>query len=243
MQSTIKFSYTETTVPHGCRKPRNVIKGDGIVKVRIREVSAAQAPVAIRSVMPEHSRFPGLEVEYRYFGGNLWTRLNLSHGAMVDTYFVGGLDASHAALPDELDMRTDSYGFQFEHKFGLMYEPSGSKDVIAKALRGMAASHILIDGIAYRLAPEPRYVVMTFGLSRNHGGTSLSVDDHFNSNLRRDAYFSLLELEAGLARATEVAQNRGDTNSLPIKPGGPCFEVLIPEAIRVNRKRKASRAT
>ncbi|MNJ77790.1 hypothetical protein D3C77_753750 [compost metagenome] len=73
---------------------------------------------------------------------------------------------------------------------------------------------------------------MTFGLSNNHGGTSVLCTDFSNSNIKEEAYFSLLQLEQAQQYAASIASARGDTTSFSADPGFS-FEVLIPEAIQV----------
>nr|AVE21282.1 Hypothetical protein [Pseudomonas aeruginosa] len=75
------------------------------------------------------------------------------------------------------------------------------------------------------------YVVMTFGLSNNHGGTSLHCTDFLNANIKDSSYFSILEFDRALEYARQVAANRGDTIKFSVDPGFE-FQVLIPKAVQ-----------
>lgn len=106
-----------------------------------------------------------------------------------------------------------------------------SREAVVKQARKDMQGLILVDGDLYEQTPEPRYVVMTFGLGYNHGGTSLCVTYHYNPNLAKSAYFSALQDKEAVARAKEVAATRGDTESIPrIKAE---LIVHMPELVRV----------
>ena len=91
---------------------------------------------------------------------------------------------------------------------------------------------MLIDGEVWRVAGEPRYVLMTFGLGCNHGGTALMVDNHYNSNIHRERYFRIDQREAAIAATKRVALERGDDQSVPVEPHAD-FDILISEAVRL----------
>jgi len=59
------------------------------------------------------------------------------------------------------------------------------------------------------------------------------IETGYNGNIPRSRYFSLLERDKAIALATDIATRRGDDKSLPIKPHGPAWEILLPEAIQV----------
>ena len=101
------------------------------------------------------------------------------------------------------------------------------------AIQAWAADLLIIGGKTHRVADEPLYCVMTFGLGHNHGGTSLSVSSHYNSNIAWQNYFRLDQREEAIKAAEKVALGRGDTQSVPIRTN-PTFRILIPEAIQRN---------
>ena len=78
---------------------------------------------------------------------------------------------------------------------------------------------------------EPRYVVNTFGLGHNHGGTGLFVEEYYNQNIAASNYFSALDGDKAVAYANKVAERRGDTND--VGKFEKMIEVLIPEAVTI----------
>lgn len=58
------------------------------------------------------------------------------------------------------------------------------------------------------------YVIMTFGLGYNHGGSALMIEDYYNSNIPSSRYYAANQREEAIAKAKEIALNRGDTESI-----------------------------
>lgn len=58
------------------------------------------------------------------------------------------------------------------------------------------------------------YVIMTFGLGCNHGGSALMIEDYYNSNIPSSRYYAANQREEAIAKAKEIALNRGDTESI-----------------------------
>lgn len=233
MQVNVRFSYYENVIPPKCRKPRRVRFDDGETHIEIKEVSASDAPVAIRA-QGEFIHNPGkyYALEYRWWNQQLWTAINIE-GVEPRGRTAGQDDWAYPAWPSELDLRSVS-GRIDSYEFALRAEGHEGRQHVAEYLVTAARQHILVGGIPYRPAGEPRHVVMTFGIGRNHGSTACMMDGWYNPNVRRDRYFSLLERDKAIALATDIATTRGDTQSLPIKPHGPEWTILIPEAIQVN---------
>lgn len=86
------------------------------------------------------------------------------------------------------------------------------KKRMLKAVRNETKKFLLVDGELYTQTNEPRYVVMTFGLGHNHGGTALMVTNHYNPNICKDCYFSALQGDEAVAYANKTAKARGDTD-------------------------------
>ncbi len=234
MKVHVLFAYTETVIPPRCRKPRAVHFADGHTDLEIREVSGAQAPLAIRAQgFLDYDSTRPYTLDYRWFDDQLWTSMR-SCNAAPRAHVSGGQDFAYPSLPDALDLRRKHSHGNESYLFGYWEDHSAhSRNEVLDGLQGFAQQHLLIDGVLHKPANEPRYVVMTFGLGRNHGGTACMVDDGYNGNISKSRYFSLLEREKAIALATSIATQRGDTKNLPIVPHGPSFEVLIPEAIQV----------
>lgn len=222
---TIDYSYIQHVTPPRCRKPRPTRFDDGVAEVTICEVTSEQAPVAI--ISRKLSGLGAEPVRYRWFDGRLWTDtpiLDCERRRQDSLYTLPG---------STLSLITDSASLT-HHALGISVCAWEGKQGIMEYLHAWAADNLLVDGQLYRPAGEPRFVVMTFGLSNNHGGTALLCTDYFNSNIRADAYFSLLEKSAADEYAQQVALERGDTKKFSTDPGY-AFEVLIPEAVQWKR--------
>lgn len=234
MQVAIHFSHIASVTPKRCRKPRPMRFHDGKVIVNVLELTSADAPVALVATMPDHcGASAGMAVEYRWFNGNFYTSVRMS-GPSVSPLTAGGTDWEYEPLPAVIDLRSESSSIR-SHQYDLDYYPSEGASEIAKELRVLMRRHLIIDGKRFTLAEEPRYAVMTFGLSNNHGGTSLMVETIHGWGADAQRKFSLLQVDQAIAKATEVATARGDTKSLPISVNGPHYEILMPEVIGPNR--------
>lgn len=224
MEITVNYSYVAQVIPPRCRKPRPQRFDDGVVALSVREVTGEQAPVAIKGIEIDISASNELEpVIYRWFEGKLWTDVAV-YGCSRrrnDTY---------SPLPNVLNLISASATLS-NIELGIYVGAYEGKDCIAAHLQACSTSWLIIDGKLHRPAGEPMYVVMTFGMSGNHGGTALMVDDHLNPNIKPEAYFSLLEQEQANAYTLAVASNRFDTVKVSTDAGYR-FEVLIPEAIQ-----------
>lgn len=189
----------------------------------VPEVTACEAPVAIRQrgYCPHGFCKSDLEgnqvVEYRWWNQRLWARPVLSR-------FVVTAEVRYATLADVVTY-SRSYA----------YHPGVSRQKRQALIKKHFDRFLLVDGDLYEHIGEPRYVVMTFGLGHNHGGTALTTDTSFNGNLHRNRYFRIDERPRAVAEAERTAQARGDTRNVPIEPQAE-FEVLIPEAVRLNPK-------
>ncbi|MYM92309.1 hypothetical protein [Duganella vulcania] len=164
MQVKILFPYSEMVVPPRCRKPRLQHFNDGQFTIDIAEVSGADAPVAIRSsgvfMARSNVRFA---VDYRWWRGCLWTSLR------VDAVEPRGMTSGHddwdyASWPAVLDL-TSPANSGSSYEFGIYGPRSEPRLAWEEYLSIVAGSHLIIDGVPHRIAGEPRYVVMTFGMA------------------------------------------------------------------------------
>ncbi|KSQ21734.1 hypothetical protein APB26_32655 [Pseudomonas aeruginosa] len=235
----VLFNYTESVIPPGCRKPRQVTKPDGEMMVGVPVLDDADAPVAIRATGEFLDRELQYQYELRWWNDQLWAPLYFDNSGVPRSLSAVQGDWQWPELPEVLDLRQGSrnYNHKFDMCFTFGVHPIG--DVQLDILHSVGR-HAIIDGRAHRAVPEPRYLVMTFGLGSNHGGTSLMVESHFNRAIHQHRYFGLLEFDAALEEAGNVAKERGDTDSLPMQYFGPKYEVLMPEVISVRHIRKAA---
>ena len=106
---------------------------------------------------------------------------------------------------------------------------------VLAGLQAIAEDLLICGDYIYHPAGEPRYLVVTFGMGNNHGGTAMFIEDLYNDNIPHSSYFSALDYEKACAFANTTARDRGDNKSIPVSPNcGHIIEVLIPDAVRVN---------
>lgn len=242
------FQYSKPLVPYRSRNAVNVVF-TGEVAVEIVEVTAAQAPVAIvqqteelyqtdriepgsypdRTCEPPAYKYEWdyrpITVEYRWFNGKLWTTVDASDLWHRGDHAPYKLDYPSPQNPDDgrLRYRNEWDGWTHETK----------EQKIAR-IKKWALDYLIVDGVVYRTAPEPRYEMNTFGLGCNHGGTRLSVAYSYNSNLNWQQYHRIDDYSTALEQASSTAQRRGDTTSFTVTEDK--FTILIPEAITLDPK-------
>ncbi len=191
------------------------VKGD--IKVSVPSVTSQEAPIAFR--LSDYSHKESMQTEIRLYGGRLWK------------LYTGWNRSGNESV------RTGNFGPDYLTKLlspSLPFGRSRSRDLCVKKYREAAKEYVLIDNVIWMEAGEPRYVVNTFGLGHNHGGTGLFVEGYYNPNIPNKNYFSALEGEQAVAYANMVAQRRGDTNN--VGKFEEMIEVLIPEAVIIRPK-------
>jgi hypothetical protein len=223
MQVTVTMRVMQEYLPSPRHKIKRQREVDMEFKATLREVSALQAPVAIiQRGYGEHGFgiFPrSSTITFRWFAGRLWARPRLNR---------------FSARPKRNSYATWREAIKYCRSYSTYR--AGSRAERRKQVTKWFAQFLLVDGVLHQCIGEPRYVIHTFGLGSNHGGTAVMSDTKFNSNIGRDYYFRLDQREQAIALADKIARKRGDTNALPIKPHDR-FEILIPGAIRVNPRR------
>jgi hypothetical protein len=226
MKVTIPYEYTEKIIPKRCRKIRPA-KFNSIISVSIHEVSSMDAPIAIlehtKKFSNETNKYEPITIEYRWWNKKLWVLDKLNR-------FVGDTDKTQTAKEFTVDPYPMTNGTQY-------YTAYRTKQEQRKSIMNWASTILFIDGMRWTLAGEPRYVIMTFGLGHNHAGigTSLSNDNHYNTNITNTRYFRIDQYQQALETAIKIALNRGDTDSIPyIRNESTAFSILIPESIRLN---------
>ena len=111
---------------------------------------------------------------------------------------------------------------------------SENKEEVKNEIYEYELKYIIIDDVVYQRRGEPRYVSMTFGLGRNHGGTSLMIDNYYNSNISSKCYFNALERDKAIEFTKTRAIVRKDTKDVDRIGKSYNIEVLIPESIKCN---------
>ncbi len=222
MKIRIPYEHSELTIPKHCRIPRKVqFKSE--ITVSIHEVTQSEAPVAIRehtmTFTDKTGKYEPTTIEYRWWGKELWTLEKLQR-------------YSHAPF------ETQKAGQFTQDPYPMTKGPSNTfykpKNEVRAGLIGWAKSILFIDGMRWRKAGEPRYVVMTFGLGYNHGGSALMTDNFYNSNIGKSRYFRVDQYQEAVKSACDIALSRGDDQSITSIKKADTYDILIPEAVRLN---------
>ena len=199
---------------------------------RIREVE--------ESVMCELREIPKKDISLALMVTSYQSYLDESgkdHFGLLDTPFLavdGQLYTRKKDMSGALDRGPYSLEAFIKDDIGWLSRYSApSRDAALLQLQKLTDSHLLIDGELYQQSSEPRYVVMTFGLGHNHGGTSMLISYGYNSNISKSNYFNALQRDEAIAYANKVAARRGDTDSVE-KFGAENIRVFMPELIRCN---------
>lgn len=206
MKVKVTVKYSEYYTPPRCRKPRQRdCEKDTFIS--IHEVTSQEAPLAF--IVHEWDG----NVEYRFYKGKCYKK------SLYRDYHCG----KTGLFPPEM------IGAYLRGNYDYW---NGDYKENRKAFTDDASRYLLIDGVVWERAGEPRYVVMTFGLGHNHGGTALMVSEEYNPNVSKVRYFSALDGDAAVAYANQIAACRGDTND--IGKFEKYIEVLMPQAVKVN---------
>lgn len=216
------IKYEESYLPPRCRKLR-YRKCEDYINVTLKEVDGSELQLAF-----EDNSFEGRGKIYSY-GGKLWCKETMPHANIVE---------SIREREYEMDTPLDYLIWQHEHcstYFYCDYERENGKDTSKEAVIKLAKEnmkkYILVNGELYKKSAEPRYVVVTFGLGHNHGGTGMFCEYHYNPNISKDSYFSALQGVQAVAYANKVASQRGDTND--VGKFEPFIVCHMPELVKV----------
>lgn len=210
------IKYEESYLPPRCRKLR-YRECEDYINVNLKEVDASELRLAF-----EDNSCNGLGKIF-FYKNKLWSKVKRNHNLEKEY-------GTKSALEDLTWIHENSskyFRFSWDRKYGL----DTSRDGVIKAARKGIKGYILVDGELYSLTSEPRYVINTFGLGHNHGGTGMFVEYGYNSNISKDNYFSSLDGSAAVAYANKVATRRGDTNDV-----GKFKETIVvhmPEIVKV----------
>ena len=109
-----------------------------------------------------------------------------------------------------------------------------TREDLIRRVRAKARRYLIIGNDVWTVCGEPRYVVVTFGLGHNHGGTGLLVENYYNLNIPKTRYFSALDGDRAIAEFNRIAAARGDTES--VGRYGKMIEVHIPECVLLKEK-------
>ncbi len=224
MKIDTKIKYEEIYLPSKRHRIPRIREVEETVAVELREVKKEDAPVAM--VVTDYKTYLDQD-------GNGKFGLRDSAFLAIDEQLYsekrdmgGGLDRGSYSFDQFL--RDIERSGDCRHAWNASKR---SKEDMLQSVEDFVNSHVMIDGVIYQETNEPRYVVLTFGLGHNHGGTGLFVDMLYNENISKDNYFNALQRDEAIAYATTVATRRGDTKSIEMIDKKN-IEVLMPEMVR-----------
>jgi hypothetical protein len=220
MKLTVKYEYQEEYIPPRCRNPR-CRQIEKTMSVNIREITSEEAPVAmiVTDYETRDGQFGVCDIPYRWYKNKLFKVYRHQGGSSTGNLYT---------LDDvAYNINQNGYGYPYDAD-----EKRRKSDI-----RKTAKRYLIIDGEIYREAGEPRYCIYTFGLGHNHGGSSFSIDEHYNSNISKERYFNALQREEAIIFFNETASGRGDTNSVNENPVDN-IKILIPEAVKCNPQKQ-----
>ena len=243
MKLTLPYTYVEDVIPPRCRKPRPPESKDEIT-LTVREVTSTEAPIAIiqhTDGWRDNMESPNAEGR-RASDGSVWVKFDVVYRWYKDQLYVHDRIQRSCNTPHEYQtveqFAKDPYPYRLNRNASPYYLRMCTKAGMRQCLMSWARSLLFIDGERWVRASEPRYVIMTFGLGHNHGGSALMTDTHYNSNISKDRYYRIDQFEAAMKEFERIALARGDNQSVP-STHHDTFEILIPEAVRCRPAKEA----
>lgn len=240
MEFNIEYWYMENYLPttrH--RKPRErYVKSS--VDVNIKEPEESEFPVAFIVkdcgwICEEEEKgpdFKNISTEIRTYAGELWKAVRYSDYVSRQP---GWAPVSYIKNRLEYYKPYWTGGADFSEKSIIL---DSKKKEAEEAVFHKAKGYLIFDGKIWEPCGEPMYVVMTFGLGHNHGGTGFFIEYSYNENISKNNYFNALERDQAIAYGKKVAANRGDTNSIDGIGERKNIEVLMPEMVKRNPQKE-----
>jgi hypothetical protein len=221
------IKYEEPYLPKRCRKLRYK-ECEEFIDVELAEVPAQLLELAFIV----HSYDGG---EIFAYNGNLWSKAPI-RTICVDGEEEYGYNTPLQALAWRNEHGSNYFRFDFDREY---YAKDTSREAVIEQAQSDMNKYILVDGELYVMAAEPMYCIYTFGLGHNHGGTSLSVDTHYNPNISYKSYHNALDFDNAIKHVITTAAGRGDTKDVERyqkmqAEGKPIIEVVKPECVTHN---------
>ena len=211
MKIQVKYKFEESYLPTKRHKILRWCDVESEMVVEVPEIFKDIAPVAF--IVKDYKE----TAEYRFWNNQLWRVEKSNH-------LVTGIEGA-CSVQELID--------RIEHSGARIYcRDRITKEYATQEIISANSRYVLISGEVYSKIGEPRYVLMTFGLGHNHGGTSLMLDNYYNSNISKNRYFNALEKDKAVAEGKRVAEQRGDTDDIDRIGETYHIEVLIPEAVK-----------
>lgn len=249
MNLKVDFTYEEKYLRTSrCRKPLARTR-EGIYELAIKELAKAECPIAavvhdMKSVyegatttadFEGNGEYKMFAEPYRVHNGKFYKFCRASYGAAIST-------AQTELKYVIADIKSDLYRYSLYEKEYLFSDKSvyisDNLSEIVDNMQARANKYISLDGELWKECGEPRYVVNTFGLGHNHGGTAMFIEEFYNSNISSKNYFNAVDRDKAITYAKETAIARGDTDSVKRIGKMENIEVLIPEFFKVDPEKE-----
>lgn len=208
------IKYEAEYIPPRCRKPRYEERSEYIYP-ELKEISLNECELAFEDISYE-----GKGKIYLY-DGNLWAKVKLSS---IDE--AEGYKTALEAFVHWKEISSNFFFFSWDRERGV----KTSRRAVIRRVNKAFKNSLVIDGELYGICSEPIYVINTFGLGHNHGGTGMFVEYRYNPNISRESYFNALEGDKAVEYANKTAAGRGDTKD--IGRFKPLIKVYKPELVK-----------
>ena len=200
MQVNVKYEYTELYLPTPrCRKYRSR-DAKKSCEAKVKEVKASEL---VPAFTVDEYVCPIYEKRHIYaFEGALWE---------LDRY------SEHHARKSWYDLtpcNEDYIAYLLTPANWEIYKFRTETEKIEEVIHNKSKNYLICNGKLYRKTTEPMYGIFTFGLGHNHASTVLFIEMGYNANVPSSRYFAANQREEAIAKAKEIALNRGDTNSI-----------------------------
>lgn len=209
MTIELNIEFHESEIPPRCRLPRPVSHKE-TVKVKIKEVSKEEAPVAFIV----HS-LKDRPMEVRLYKNQLYKEARIT--------FYNGKESEEYPF-DKIPWET------VFHRYTMYGEYITKAEYIAY-LKLRSREYLIVDEVVFYKCYEPFYRITTFG----YCGCGTAIFPEFSDKSRKEVPgYSALDKEKAIADAVKIATERGDEKSIDsIKEmaHGP-IEVIMPSACK-----------
>ena len=227
LETTIEYS--ESYIPPRCRKPRwRDVKEDVVLDVAEHTDQTAPVVGIVHDwVWPDNDDGRLVPTDVRKVGDVFYVPLLLKDIVCTKT------DRERHLTADELIDH-------IKHRVSYGHYGNGERGDVLEHCDYVLSLYAVIDGMAWQATGEPRYVINTFGLGHNHGGTGFFIEFSYNSNIAASRYFNANDRDKAIEAFMNIALGRGNTASAQRIQHeldcGECrnIEVLVPDAFACN---------
>lgn len=246
MKVNVNYCFKQYFLPTKRHRNERIREIKDVLSVNITELNTEEFPVAFivhdmesvqenmksyNDYVSEKCDFRMFHEEIRTYKGKLYMPIRVTHGAAISTVFENENYVIHNL--EQLERERLYHGDDDEFS-GRSIIIRDNKKLVKQKLRKAARGYIYSDGKFWSTCNEPRYLINTFGLGHNHGGTSFSIQYGYNPNISSKNYFNALQRDEAIAYGKSVALGRGDTESVDRIGKYDNIEVIMPEMVKVN---------